>query len=116
VCFPFHSFSGNCEAKLSKTSNFFRKRPRGYPGSACACVITTAREAADRNFKVVVSDAFTTLSEQLHHANRKCCTSLDWYERRRKSLRQRVRPSVLSNPLLDASTALILLDASAARG
>jgi hypothetical protein len=69
VCFPFHSFSGNCEAKLSKTSNFFRKRPRGYSGSACACVITTAPEAADRNFKVVVSDACTTLSEQLHHAN-----------------------------------------------
>src|SRR5439155_21946301 len=28
VSFPFHPFSGNCEAKLSKTSNFFRKRAR----------------------------------------------------------------------------------------
>ena len=34
------------------------------------CVSTTAREAADRNFQVVVvSDACTTLSEQLHQAN-----------------------------------------------
>ena len=34
------------------------------------CVSTTAREAADRKFKaVVVSDACTTLSEQLHNAN-----------------------------------------------
>lgn len=36
------------------------------------CVSTTAREAADRNFKVVVvSDACTTLSEQLHGNNLK---------------------------------------------
>jgi nicotinamidase-related amidase len=34
------------------------------------CVSTTAREAADRNFKVVVvSDACTTFSERLHEAN-----------------------------------------------
>jgi hypothetical protein len=34
------------------------------------CVSTTAREAADRNFKVVVvSDACTTFSEELHRAN-----------------------------------------------
>jgi nicotinamidase-related amidase len=34
------------------------------------CVSTTAREAADRGFRtVVVSDACTTLSEQLHQAN-----------------------------------------------
>jgi biuret amidohydrolase len=34
------------------------------------CVSTTAREAADRGFDVVVvSDACTTLSEQLHQAN-----------------------------------------------
>ncbi len=34
------------------------------------CVSTTAREAADRGFKVVtVSDACTTLSDQLHGAN-----------------------------------------------
>jgi nicotinamidase-related amidase len=34
------------------------------------CVSTTVREAADRNFKVVVAaDACTTLSQQLHQAN-----------------------------------------------
>lgn len=38
--------------------------------STDVCVSSTAREAADRNFNVVVvSDACTTLSEQLHQAN-----------------------------------------------
>ena len=32
VSFPFNPFSGNCEAKFSKTSNFFRKRAGNKPG------------------------------------------------------------------------------------
>src|SRR5213079_656604 len=33
VSFPIHSFYGNSEPKLSKSSNFFRKRPReGHRG------------------------------------------------------------------------------------
>jgi biuret amidohydrolase len=43
------------------------------------CVSTTAREAADRNFKVVVvSDACTTFSEQLHHANLETLHVFGW--------------------------------------
>src|SRR5262245_16684591 len=43
------------------------------------CVSTTAREAADRGFKtVVVSDACTTLSEQLHQANLETLHVFGW--------------------------------------
>ncbi len=43
------------------------------------CVSTTAREAADRNFKVVVvSDACTTISEQLHKANLETLHVFGW--------------------------------------
>src|SRR5215510_4584128 len=43
------------------------------------CVSTTAREAADRDFKVVVvSDACTTFSEKLHQANLETLNVLGW--------------------------------------
>jgi nicotinamidase-related amidase len=43
------------------------------------CVSTTAREAADRNFKVVVvSDACTTFSEKLHQANLETLHVFGW--------------------------------------
>jgi len=43
------------------------------------CVSTTAREAADRNFKVVVvSDACTTFSETLHQANLEALHVFGW--------------------------------------
>lgn len=43
------------------------------------CVSTTAREAADRDFKViVVSDACTTFSEQLHQANLETLHVFGW--------------------------------------
>jgi len=43
------------------------------------CVSTTAREAADRNFKVVVvSDACTTFSENLHQANLETLHVFGW--------------------------------------
>jgi nicotinamidase-related amidase len=43
------------------------------------CVSTTAREAADRNFKVViVSDACTTFSEKLHQANLESLHVFGW--------------------------------------
>jgi nicotinamidase-related amidase len=43
------------------------------------CVSTTAREAADRNFKVVVvSDACTTFSERLHQANLETLHVFGW--------------------------------------
>lgn len=43
------------------------------------CVSTTAREAADRGFQtVVVSDACTTLSEQLHQANLETLHVFGW--------------------------------------
>ena len=43
------------------------------------CVSTTAREAADRNFKVVVvSDACTTFSETLHRANLETLHVFGW--------------------------------------
>ena len=43
------------------------------------CVSTTAREAADRGFKtIVVSDACTTLSEQLHQANLETLHIFGW--------------------------------------
>jgi len=43
------------------------------------CVSTTAREAADRNFKVVVvSDACTTFSETLHQANLETLHVFGW--------------------------------------
>lgn len=43
------------------------------------CVSTTAREAADRNFKVVVvSDACTTFSERLHQANLETLHIFGW--------------------------------------
>jgi nicotinamidase-related amidase len=43
------------------------------------CVSTTAREAADRNFKVVVvSDACTTFSEKLHEANLETLHVFGW--------------------------------------
>lgn len=43
------------------------------------CVSTTAREAADRNFKVVVvSDACTTFSEHLHQANLETLHVFGW--------------------------------------
>ena len=43
------------------------------------CVSTTAREAADRDFRVVVvSDACTTVSEQLHHANLETLQVFGW--------------------------------------
>jgi nicotinamidase-related amidase len=43
------------------------------------CVSTTAREAADRNFKVVVvSDACTTFSEALHQANLQTLHVFGW--------------------------------------
>ncbi|MBZ5625283.1 MAG: cysteine hydrolase [Acidobacteriia bacterium] len=43
------------------------------------CVSTTAREAADRNFKVVVvGDACTTFSEDLHQANIETLQSFGW--------------------------------------
>ena len=46
------------------------------------CVSTTAREAADRNFKVViVSDACTTFSEQLHQANIETLHVFGWIRR-----------------------------------
>ena len=46
------------------------------------CVSTTAREAADRNFKVViVSDACTTFSEQLHQANIETLHIFGWVRR-----------------------------------
>jgi len=46
------------------------------------CVSTTAREAADRNFKVViVSDACTTFSEQLHQANIETLHVFGWVRR-----------------------------------
>ncbi len=45
-------------------------------------VSTTAREAADRNFKVViVSDACTTFSEQLHQANIETLHVFGWVRR-----------------------------------
>jgi biuret amidohydrolase len=38
--------------------------------SSDVCVSTTAREAADRNFRtIIVSDGCTTLSEPMHHAS-----------------------------------------------
>jgi nicotinamidase-related amidase len=38
--------------------------------SSDVCVATTAREAADRGFKtIMVSDACTTLSQQMHDAS-----------------------------------------------
>jgi nicotinamidase-related amidase len=38
--------------------------------SSDVCVATTAREAADRGFKtIIVSDACTTFSEQMHQAS-----------------------------------------------
>jgi nicotinamidase-related amidase len=46
------------------------------------CVSTTAREAADRNFKVVVvSDACATFSEQLHQANIETLHVFGWVRR-----------------------------------
>lgn len=43
------------------------------------CVSTTAREAADRDFRVVVvSDACTTFSEKLHHANLETLQVFGW--------------------------------------
>ena len=46
------------------------------------CVSTTAREAADRNFKVVVvSDACTTFSEHLHQANIETLHVFGWVRR-----------------------------------
>jgi biuret amidohydrolase len=43
------------------------------------CVSTTAREAADRDFKVVVvSDACTTFSEKLHQANLETLHVFGW--------------------------------------
>ena len=46
------------------------------------CVSTTAREAADRNFKVViVSDACTTFSEPLHQANIETLHVFGWVRR-----------------------------------
>jgi len=43
------------------------------------CVSTTAREAADRNFKVVVvSDACTTFSDSLHQANLETLHVFGW--------------------------------------
>lgn len=43
------------------------------------CVSTTAREAADRDFKVIiVSDACTTFSEQLHQANLETLHVFGW--------------------------------------
>src|SRR5688572_25703117 len=43
------------------------------------CVSTTAREAADRSFKVVVvSDACTTFSEKLHQANLETLHVFGW--------------------------------------
>ena len=43
------------------------------------CVSTTAREAADRSFKVVVvSDACTTFSERLHQANLETLHVFGW--------------------------------------
>ena len=43
------------------------------------CVSTTAREAADRNFTVVVvSDACTTFSEKLHQANLETLHVFGW--------------------------------------
>lgn len=46
------------------------------------CVSTTAREAADRNFKVVVvSDACTTFSETLHRANLETLHVFGWVRR-----------------------------------
>jgi nicotinamidase-related amidase len=43
------------------------------------CVSTTAREAADRNFRVVVvSDACTTFSEKLHQANLETLHVFGW--------------------------------------
>jgi nicotinamidase-related amidase len=43
------------------------------------CVSTTAREAADRDFKVVVvSDACTTFSERLHQANLETLHVFGW--------------------------------------
>jgi ureidoacrylate peracid hydrolase len=46
------------------------------------CVSTTAREAADRNFKVVVvSDACTTFSEQLHQTNIETLHVFGWVRR-----------------------------------
>jgi len=46
------------------------------------CVSTTAREAADRNFKVVVvGDACTTLSEHLHQANLETLHVFGWVRR-----------------------------------
>jgi len=46
------------------------------------CVSTTVREAADRNFKVViVSDACTTFSEQLHQANIETLHVFGWIRR-----------------------------------
>jgi nicotinamidase-related amidase len=45
------------------------------------CVSTTAREAADRGFKtVVVSDACTTLSAQLHQANLETLHVFGWVQ------------------------------------
>jgi biuret amidohydrolase len=45
------------------------------------CVSTTAREAADRGFKtVVVSDACTTLSAQLHQANLETLQVFGWVQ------------------------------------
>jgi len=46
------------------------------------CVSTTARKAADRNFKVVVvSDACTTFSEQLHQTNIETLHVFGWVRR-----------------------------------
>ena len=56
------------------------------------CVSTTAREAADRNFKVVVvSDACTTFSEKLHQANLETLHVFGWVRRTDEVIRMTQR-------------------------
>src|SRR5688572_19109602 len=61
------------------------------------CVSTTAREAADRDFKVVVvSDACTTFSERLHQANLETLHVFGWVRKADEVIRmtQRERAAV----------------------
>jgi nicotinamidase-related amidase len=52
------------------------------------CVSTTAREAADRNFKVVVvGDACTTFSEKLHEANLETLHIFGWVKTTDETIR-----------------------------
>ena len=64
------------------------------------CVSTTAREAADRNFKVVVvADACTTFSEKLHQANLETLHVFGWIRTTDEVIRitQKAHPGVYAS-------------------